>query len=167
MPAYSERTRFVVGDEVAHPDGRRGTVGWSDGTSPKTGKKFPAVIVTSGFVPGAPRKPAAAYPWAPLLDHDGPATFRLRCDRCNRPFTSPGRIDECRTCWKKTQAEDGIEDADRSREARPTARFVGPGGQLKAYSPVTGPALVLVPSATPEQRAAIERGRVSEDDSPF
>lgn len=162
MTAFSERTRFVVGDEVAQGE-RRGVVVWSDGAG-RTGQKFPVVKVTTGYLPGEERKPVARYPWRPLLDHEGPATFRLVCDRCSRRFTSPGRIGECRTCWKRTQAEDGYRDADLSGDSA-TATFHG-----RRYTPVTGQVAVCeqAPAATAEQRAVIDRGRVVGDDGcPF
>jgi hypothetical protein len=102
MAAFSERTRFELGDQVT--DGRSvGVIVWSDFASPFTGTRFFVVDVKSG--PAITRRrPRAKYPWAPLLDYE-PKTCRYRCTSCDREFWAPEQKGWCRQCVRKDEGD--------------------------------------------------------------
>lgn len=152
---WSERTRFEVGDEVS--DGT--DVGVVELSYPRRGdgKQWPIVHIRSGARNGQRQWPSAGG-WRPVLDHDGDRVFKLRCDGCDRPFWAPARFPECRTCSRKSAAE----EARRERSLHGSATFARLGA-APAFTPAP-----VVANATEEQRARIERGRVSHDgDVPF
>ena len=105
--------RFVLGDEVSHPDGRRGVIVFSLPRA-RDGKRFLMVQVTSPCA-GKREWPNS---WTPLLDYEGEPLISNRCqdEDCQRPFRAPGTFGLCRQCRRRKDEREARQVRQRSRE---------------------------------------------------
>lgn len=133
MPAFSQRTRFELGDEVSNGV-RTGMVVWSDFPSKRTGAHF--LVVKSHGLLG--KKPFAAYPWRPLLDYDD-GTNKYRCTSCDREYRAGASKGWCRQCVRKDERE-------HNRQGTTMAR---PGGRKFASN---GTGHEILPAPAPPDR---------------
>lgn len=101
MPAYSDRPRYELYDEVSNGVSS-GIVQWSDYKNSTTGRKFLVVKVTDG--PSIGQKIPARYPWVPLLDYDD-GVNRYRCTSCDRQYKAGSSRGWCRQCVRKDEGD--------------------------------------------------------------